>query len=1004
MDGGTCRLGVTMEIHLRREIEAWAPDPALNPAHDDWFPPVFRQAPFGLAALDLDGFFVRVNAACARMHGRTIAEMEGTSALSMDNDPATEADYRATLEYGLENEAAPYENEHRIIRPDGTVAWALISGTMVTDGDDHPAYCLVQYHDTTAIHELTDEMAVSREVGDVTFQFAPLAIYSVDLEGKVLDWNPQAEELFGWTKDEVVGREIPVVPEEARDEAAEAFGDLIGGTALAPMEALLQRKDGRLLNVITSMNLVNTPDGEPHSILAFTRDISGQRRAEIDARAGMRLLRNLLGPTSEGVTTLDADGKVKFNVGAGGNGLGHSDEFLDDLDAFSLLHPDDVARAHQVFEEIRETPGARFAAILRLRNDSDEYSEYEVAAVNLLDDPDVEGIVLTTRSPTELARARALVADEARVLKLIATSADLEQTLGAVTSMVERMSHGGSAAIILLEDGRMHLSGMRPLDDAAHDITEGTRPSGLFKQALNQDGPIIIADNLTDHRLDHATGVETSTAGAESRWISPIIDVPTGERLGLLSTHYSDSTEIAPEDLEVASIASHLVAIAIGQSRTLDTLTHQAHHDDLTGLPNRVMILKRLEELVSRGSDDRLTVLFVDLDRFKVVNDSLGHMVGDGLLCEFAGRLRAAANRHDFVGRFSADEFIVLLDGRDRRPEAMALLSRLEIALHEPFIVDEGQIFLSTSTGIAESRGGEYSADELIEQASAAMVAAKKPGRGKVEVYDHRMRAAALERLELERDLRLAADRDEFVAYYQPKIDLETGMIIGAEALVRWQHPQRGLIYPNDFIPVAEETGIVIRVGRWMLERSIQQAREWRDDLDGLDGFVMAVNFSAPQMAATDLISNIGRVLLKYDWPPDQLSVELTESILIDDSEGSLEVISQLKALGVKLTIDDFGTGFSSLSYLHRFPVDVVKIDRAFVTDLEADGSGSAVAAAVMHIGEALGIVTSAEGVETQSQLQGLRELGCHWAQGYLFAKPIPADEMRRLMATNPTW
>ncbi len=263
------------------------------------------------------------------------------------------------------------------------------------------------------------------------------------------------------------------------------------------------------------------------------------------------------------------------------------------------------------------------------------------------------------------------------------------------------------------------------------------------------------------------------------------------------------------------------------------------------------------------------------------------------------------------------------------------------------------------------------------------------------------MRSAAHHRLQRERDLRLALDRHELVVHYQPKVEVATGAVVGAEALVRWQHPTLGLIYPDEFIPVAEETGMIVRLGRWVLEDAVRQARNWADTIPGLDHFVMAVNFSPRQMSAVDLVTNLGRVLLKYDWPPERLSVEVTEGILIDDAEGSLEVLEQLTTMGVRLAIDDFGTGYSSLSYLHRFPVDIVKIDRAFVTDLQADGTGSMVAAAIMQMADALDVVTAAEGVETSDQLQGLRALGCNWAQGYLFSRPVPAAELGERLAQS---
>jgi diguanylate cyclase (GGDEF)-like protein len=399
---------------------------------------------------------------------------------------------------------------------------------------------------------------------------------------------------------------------------------------------------------------------------------------------------------------------------------------------------------------------------------------------------------------------------------------------------------------------------------------------------------------------------------------------------------------------------------------------------------------------------ETIAVMYLDLDRFKVINDSLGQTIGDFLLGAFADRLSGLVEDADLVGRFSADEFVVVISAPEAVHEIQAAANRIEVALSEPFETRSGPIYLSVSIGVAIAGEDDRSAEILLQQASAAMVEAKRRGRDRIEIYDHRMRAQAQARLDLEQDLRLALERQEFEVRYQPKFDLTTGMIVGAEALLRWQHPERGLVMPSDFIPAAEETGLIVRVGRFVLEEAIQQARAWSREYPDLDDFVIAVNFSARQLSAVDLINNLGRVLLKFGWSPDRLAVELTESILIDDAEGSLEVLKQLKSLGVKLSLDDFGTGYSSLSYLHRFPVDIVKIDRAFVRGLHADGSGSPVAAAIMHMAKTLDIVTAAEGVETDMQRRGLVALGCTWAQGFLLAHPLPPDEFAKLLAERP--
>jgi diguanylate cyclase (GGDEF)-like protein len=630
-----------------------------------------------------------------------------------------------------------------------------------------------------------------------------------------------------------------------------------------------------------------------------------------------------------------------------------------------------------------------------------------VVGINLLDHPDIGGLVLTARNLTEERRAKELLADEARILEMIATGSPLDEVLAGASLMVERNSRGGTSAIILLgPDRRMRVAAGANVPDALRVAIDGRRPFGLFARGIEAREAVVV-DNVELTDTSEPQLVEASKAlGVISGWVTPIFDADTDDVIGLVGTYFSQPDPQTVEGLAVSELASHLVAIALDRSRAHEALRHQAHHDALTGLPNRTLVVKRLEELLAlRAPSDRpVAVMFLDLDRFKVINDSLGHRAGDALLGMFADRLRGLVRPDDLVGRFSADEFVVLVEEEPSESAVNAIANRIEVALSEPFSLDEGDIYLSVSTGVAYSTFDDDTAHRLLEQASAAMVEAKRHGRDRLEVFDHAMRAKARERLQLERDLRTALEKGEFILHYQPKIDLRTNEMVGVEALLRWQHPERGLIFPDEFIPVAEETGLIVRIGRWVLEEAVHDARIWIDAAPDLEHFVLAVNFSPRQMGAADLINNLGRVLLKYEWPPERLSVEVTETILIDDAEGSLEVVQQLAELGVKLTIDDFGTGYSSLSYLHRFPVDIVKIDRAFVTELEPDGSGSAVAAAIMQMAKALGVITCAEGVETSEQLAGLTALGCDWAQGFLFSRAVPRVEIARMLTDGAAW
>jgi predicted signal transduction protein with EAL and GGDEF domain len=355
-------------------------------------------------------------------------------------------------------------------------------------------------------------------------------------------------------------------------------------------------------------------------------------------------------------------------------------------------------------------------------------------------------------------------------------------------------------------------------------------------------------------------------------------------------------------------------------------------------------------------------------------------------------------------GRLSADEFIIVLPDLETSGDVHPIARRIRLSLSEAFRLEERDVYLSASIGVAHSHESGHDAAQLLEQADAAMYRAKELGRDRLEVFDHQMRTRARARLQIEHDLRRAVEQGELTVHYQPGIALDTGQICGAEALLRWEHPERGMIYPDSFIPVAEETGLIVPIGRYVLEEAISKASEWTRHLPHLEEFKIAVNLSARELVSPNLVDHVADVLNGYGFPADHLSLELTESILIDDAECSLDVLRQLKDLGVTLAIDDFGTGYSSLSYLHRFPVDCVKIDRAFVNQLNADGTGSAVTTAVMNMASALDIMSSAEGVETEDQLAGLRRLECSCAQGFLFAQAMPANELATLLESKKSW
>jgi diguanylate cyclase (GGDEF)-like protein/PAS domain S-box-containing protein len=427
-----------------------------------------------------------------------------------------------------------------------------------------------------------------------------------------------------------------------------------------------------------------------------------------------------------------------------------------------------------------------------------------------------------------------------------------------------------------------------------------------------------------------------------------------------------------------------------------EALAHAYLHDSLTGLPNRTLFTYRLAYALAKGKSapGSVAVLVLDLDRFKAINDGLGHEVGDEVLVAVAGRLEAADGAADVVARLGGDEFLVLFDTDDAQGDAVAYADRVLEALSVPIGAGDDEIFITASIGVACTSTRVNEATPLLSNADAAMYQAKRRGGGTVEVFGEVMRMRVLDRMNTEHSLHRALERSELRLFYQPVVEIDGASAVGVEALLRWEHPEQGLVAPSKFIPVAEESGLIIPIGAWVLHEACRQLCMWRADRFGGPSGAVEVNLSARQIDHPEIISTVERILDDTGLPPGNLTLEITESALMHDATSALRVLQALKDLGVTLAIDDFGTGYSSLSHLQRFPLDILKIDKSFVDELGVDGGGAEIVAAVVNLAHALGLQVIAEGVETERQLDELLRLECDFAQGYLFSRPVPAHEL----------
>ena len=431
-------------------------------------------------------------------------------------------------------------------------------------------------------------------------------------------------------------------------------------------------------------------------------------------------------------------------------------------------------------------------------------------------------------------------------------------------------------------------------------------------------------------------------------------------------------------------------------------LTKQAFYDSLTGLPNRVLFRDRLEQALVRAGrrKDAVGLLFLDLDKFKLINDSLGHHVGDKLLVEAAARLRACVRTQDTVARLSGDEFVVVLELLAGEEDALTVAKAIAHRFTCPFVLGGREIVVTTSIGVAVSDAGQEHTESLVRDADVAMYRAKSDGRGRYVLFDPSMHTDTLARLEVENDLRHALDRHELRVHYQPIITMDTGGFTEVEALVRWQHPTRGLVSPGEFIPVAEDTGLIIPLGMWVLEEACRQVVAWHEQFPAKPRLTLSVNLSPRQFQQPSLVADVAEALRSSGLPASCLKLEITESVIMRDAEATIRTLWELKDLGLQLAVDDFGTGYSSLSYLKRLPLDVLKIDRSFVSGIGRSQEDTAIIQAIMAMAKSLNLKVTGEGIETAEQASLLGEWGCDHGQGYLFSKPLDGQAAGALLET----
>ena len=822
------------------------------------------------------------------------------------------------------------------------------------------------------------------------------AILTWDRSGSLLTWNRSAERLWGWGPGEVLGR--PAVdllfPDHLRARVAHLAERVMAGEALEDLELEARRRDGQPIDItVTCFPLVDE-SGAVRGASLIARDVSERRLYQ--------------------VTLAQSEARLQE-----AQALAHAGMWLWDTATDTVQWSDELHRIHGL--EPRQFEGnlaghlapvvaedrARVAEAMTaaLRTGADLDLQYRIARPsgelrwisvrgNVTADSSGRRIGLRgiCQDVTEAKQAEEALRRQASLRHLvqrIAVAANEAKTLeGALWSCLDEVCrHAGW-----------------PLGRAVVDDTELWHVTDTGRYGW-------IRDALSRRRWTLSYQVRTKRSAVTGPTVVPRvagvgIPVLVGSEVAAVLEFFT-LDEPEPDDPLVEALMAGGIQIGrvVERARADKALAKQALHDHLTGLPNRALFLNRLNHALSRGerTPNLVAVLVLDLDGFKLVNDSLGHDVGDALLVAVANRLRGALRPGDTLARFGGDEFTILCDQLTDEEQALAVAQRMSDALLEPIgLVGSGEVVVSTSIGVAFSGRPDDSADHLLRDADVAMYRAKEQGRARWEVFDVAMHTRAAHRLEVVKELRRARELGQMTLDYQPQVSMTDGRVVGVEALLRWRHPEHGLLSPSEFIPLAEESQLILPIGSWVIGEACAQLAAWRREVPGVEDLELCVNVSARQLASDELAGVVADAIAANNLEPDRLCLEITESLLMEDPNLYLDAMLRLLDVGVRVAVDDFGIGYSSLAYLRRFPVDVLKLDRAFVEGLGSGRETSqarAIVRAVIELAHSLELKLVAEGVETADQAATLWGLGCDLGQGFWFAHPQPPDAVRRLLA-----
>ncbi|MFN8040463.1 MAG: PAS domain S-box protein [Acidimicrobiales bacterium] len=919
---------------------------------------VVDASPDVIAIVDAEARVEWISATVTTILGHDADELVGCTAF----DLVSPDDLDEVLPRFLAVSAEPGTHEPMLLHvrhADGSIVPVEGLGTLLPGDGDEPDSILVSVRDVRARLEAEEALRRRDERFRALVQHSADAIVVIDGEAAITYASPAAEAIFGQPPTErQVDSALDFIHPDDQEWAAEEFLALMATPAAVTTRRLRVRHhpDGFRWVEATVVNRFGDPavDG----LVANIRDITDRMATEEALRRSEARFRTVVQGSYDAVVVVDREGSIMWVTESSERMLGWTPDDLVGVNGLDLIHPDDVDLIAAELASFVAGTGVPVPTTIKLKHKDGSWHHVEIVGTDMLDHPDIGGIALNARLVDDRVAAE-------RQLRRLIDIFELTRDLVAIADARGNIEYLNAAArrFFGVDD-----------DVELGDLSLGTSFTPASLDRLRTEVmPSVTATGTWSGELD-AVRADGEVVAMLAQMIAHLDD----GRLEFVSAVFRDITERKAFERR---------------------LEHEATHDPLTGLPNRTLLLDRLDLALarSRRRGRGVGVLFCDLDHFKVVNDSLGHSAGDRLLVDVADRLQHQLRPGDTVSRFGGDEFVILCEDVDGPDPAVRLAERVEEAMAAPFRLGEEDLHLGVSIGIAIGEPGTGDPEALIRDADAAMYRAKAKGRQRHQVFEVDMWEQAVDRLDLENALRRALGRGELELRYQPIVDLRTGLVDGVEALLRWRHPQRGLLAPDEFIGVAEETGVIVSMGDWVLTEACCQLVGWDEQRgDGSEGppLTMAVNLSGRQLDHPDLVGHVQRALETSGLAADRLHLEITESELMDDVEGSQATLEQLRSLGVHLAVDDFGTGYSSLSYLKRFPVDRLKVDRSFVDGLGTDPEDTAIVTAIVRLAHSLGLEATAEGVETEAQRTALADLGCDRAQGYLLATPLPADEV----------